>query len=253
MTSNIEASGTWDVWGQWRPPPPNGSIPAYRPMCGKDDQPGDKAGRMIQSSPPSPLSSLNITRPPAGQGPPVVPSRMSSCMSLTLGRLAFQTSRPKILSSLRPPTSGEGKAPATVNRYLQVLSQVFSTAIAWGQAQENPVDDVALLRLRNMRDPVSNRRGGRPTPSGVLALPPGGGPCSDPYRLPKNRTATLTWGDADFRRSVVRIRAEHAKSGEIREVPMDKTLHRLLTDLKPKVGDHTRAVFISRWGAGSGI
>jgi hypothetical protein len=43
----------------------------------------------------------------------------------------------------------QGKAPASVNRYVGLLSQMFSLAIQWGQLTQNPVDAVASLKVRN--------------------------------------------------------------------------------------------------------
>jgi len=45
----------------------------------------------------------------------------------------------------------QGKAPASVNRYVGVLSQIFSLAIQWGRLTRNPVDAVVSLRVRNTR------------------------------------------------------------------------------------------------------
>ena len=45
----------------------------------------------------------------------------------------------------------QGKAPASVNRYVGILSQMFALAIQWGQMHQNPVKAVACLRVRNAR------------------------------------------------------------------------------------------------------
>jgi len=66
----------------------------------------------------------------------------------------------------------------------------------------------------------------------------------------KSELANLPWGDVDFRRHVVRVKAEYAKSGEMRDVPMDKTLRDLLTGLKPSVIYPYDSVFVNRSGKG---
>ncbi len=45
----------------------------------------------------------------------------------------------------------EEVAPATINRMLQILSSLYSRAIDWGKAKENPMKKVKLFKLDNQR------------------------------------------------------------------------------------------------------
>jgi integrase len=69
-------------------------------------------------------------------------------------------------------------------------------------------------------------------------------------RFRKTELANLTWGDVDFRRNVIRVRAEYAKSGEMRQVSMDQTVRALLGRLKPEALYPHEPVFVSRLGRG---
>jgi site-specific recombinase XerD len=139
-----------------------------------------------------------------------------------------------------------GKAPASINRYIILLGQLFGWALARGQVKSNPAAQVGLLRVRNTRtrflsDEEEARLLGACWPSlrrvVIAALHTG-------FR--RSELAKLTWRDVDFTRGAVRVTAEHAKSGEMREVPMDNTLRQLLLSLQPDIVDPKAAVFLNR-------
>jgi integrase len=142
----------------------------------------------------------------------------------------------------------QGKAPATLNRYVVVLSQIFSLAIQWGRLTRNPVDAVVALRVRNARtrflsdeeeDMLLKACGSAIKLVVITALHTG---------LRRTELATLTWRDVDLQRRIVRVRPEYAKSGVGREVPMDRTVHALLLELRPIPVKGADPVFKSRLG-----
>jgi integrase len=142
----------------------------------------------------------------------------------------------------------ENYAPASVNRDLIVLSQMFSTAILWRQATVNPVDEVELLRVRNARtrflsdeeeERLLRECGNGLKPVVLFAVHTG---------MRRSEITKLTWSDVDMQRGVVRVTAENAKSGEPREVPMDKAVRGLLSSLRPDIILLDAPVFQSSWG-----
>ncbi len=142
----------------------------------------------------------------------------------------------------------QGKAPASVNRYVGILSQMFALAIQWGQMTHNPVEAVVNLRVRNARtrflsndeeDILLKACGPAIRPVVITALHTG---------LRRTELAMLTWGDVDLQRGVVRVRPEYAKSGIMREVPMDRTVRSLLTTIKPHAPRPKEPVFKNRFG-----
>jgi integrase len=66
----------------------------------------------------------------------------------------------------------------------------------------------------------------------------------------REELARLTWRDVDLQREVFRVTADLAKSGHMREVPMDQTLMTLLKRLKPDIIDLKEPVFKNRFGVG---
>ncbi len=134
----------------------------------------------------------------------------------------------------------QGKAPASVNRYVGLLSQMFSLAIQWGQPTQNPVDAVASLKVRNARtrflsdeeEEILLKACGRAIKPVVIAALHTG--------LRRTELATLTWRDVDLQRRMIRVRPEYAKSGIGREVPMDRTVYALSSELKPTSAKGTR-------------
>jgi integrase len=144
----------------------------------------------------------------------------------------------------------QGKKPATVNRYIIVLSELFAWGVQQGKATRNPVSEVGLLKVHNARtrflsdekEAILLEACGPNLRSVVIAALHTG------FR--REELAQLTWRDVDFQRDVVRVTADLAKSGRMREVPIDHTLMRLLKSLKPDIIDPKDPVFKNRFGVG---
>jgi integrase len=142
----------------------------------------------------------------------------------------------------------KGKAPASVNRYVGILRQMFGLAIQWGHMSYNPVEAVACLRVRNERtrflsdeeeDILLKACGPAIRPVVITALHTG---------LRRTELATLTWKDVDLPRRAVWVRPEYSKSGIGREVPMDRTIYTLPSELKPTATRGNDPVFKNRFG-----
>ena len=131
----------------------------------------------------------------------------------------------------------EGRSEVTVNRELAFLKNLFSMAMKWGKASENPVKQVRFFREDNGRtrfltDEEEERLLAACSPSlrplVLTALHTG-------FR--KSELLSLTWQDIDFSRRVVTVQASYAKNGETRSIPMTatvtKALHALQHDVNP--------------------
>ncbi|MDQ7779427.1 MAG: tyrosine-type recombinase/integrase [Planctomycetota bacterium] len=113
----------------------------------------------------------------------------------------------------------ESRKPATTNRELACLKHLFTKAIIWGYARENPVKKVKLFRENNQRvrflEPNERAR--------LLAF------CSKQLKpllcvalntgLRMGELLALTWADVDLARRSIHVK--DSKSGEGRHVPLN--------------------------------
>jgi integrase len=122
----------------------------------------------------------------------------------------------------------EGRSPVTINRELAFLKNLFTMAIAWGKASENPVKQVKTFREENGRTrflteeeeaQLLARCGPDLKPLVITALHTG-------FR--KSELLSLTWGNVDFRNRLIRVEAGYAKNGEARGIPMNEVLTQTL-------------------------
>mgnify|MGYP005845774599 CR=1 FL=1 len=116
----------------------------------------------------------------------------------------------------------QGRAPATVNRYLASLKTCFSLAVKNGKVDKNPVKAVKLYKENNarvrylteeeetalMREIPEDYR-----PLVTVALHTG---------LRRGELFGLRWEDVDFRTKVITV--PRAKNGEARYVPMNEVV-----------------------------
>ena len=123
----------------------------------------------------------------------------------------------------------ETVSPASVNRELSTLKNMYTMAIKWGYAKTNPVKEVKLLkeppgRLRYLKTEVvkalfvscSDHIG----PIIVTALNTG---------MRKSELQHLKWANVDFRNQ--KIAVINAKNNESRIIPINKTLYNELHPL----------------------
>jgi len=117
-----------------------------------------------------------------------------------------------------------GRSDVTIDRELAFLRHLYTMAITWGKATENPVKKVRFARENNGRIRMLSldeevrlltHCGPQLRPIVLTALHTG-------FR--KSELLSLTWGDIDSRRRVITVRAAYAKNGEARSVPMNDVL-----------------------------
>jgi integrase len=131
---------------------------------------------------------------------------------------------PFLLEKYKRSRKEQGRSEVTINRELALLKNLFTMAIKWGKASENPVKQVRLFREDNGRTRFLTEE----EEARLLA-------CCSPYLRPivitalhtgfrKSELLSLTWADVDFRRQTIAVRAAYAKNGEARSVPMTVVL-----------------------------
>lgn len=131
-----------------------------------------------------------------------------------------------------------------------MLSGVFAWDIQQRKAVADPVAEVGLLKVRNARTWFLSDE-----EEAILLQA-----CGDTLRqvviaglhtgFRRAELAQLTWRDVDLKREVVRVTADLAKSGRMREVPIDHTLMGLLKGLRPDIIDPKQSVFKNKFGGG---
>ncbi|MFA5038418.1 MAG: site-specific integrase [Candidatus Omnitrophota bacterium] len=118
---------------------------------------------------------------------------------------------------------------ATVNRELALLKHMFTKAIEWGKAQDNPVKRVKLFKENNAivryleRDQLNKlieNASDHLRPILIVALNTG---------MRKGEILSLKWRDLDFKNNLIFIR--QSKSGEAATVPMTEPVKKVLGDM----------------------
>ncbi len=144
----------------------------------------------------------------------------------------------------------KGKSNQTVNLELACLKTLFSKAVTWKKAAENPVKEVKMLRVNNARvrflDEEEEGRllvecQGYLHDIVITALHTG-------FR--RNELLSLRPEDVDFSRGLVSVRAGYAKNGEGRSVPMSTLLREILLHLVSEArGSESPSLFRNHQGA----
>lgn len=138
---------------------------------------------------------------------------------------------PWLIEKYKKERKEKGKSNQTVNLELACLKTLFSKAVTWKKATENPVKEVKMLRVNNARvrflDDEEERQllaecKGYLHDILVTALHTG-------FR--RNELLSLRPEDVDFARGLVSVRAGYAKNGEGRSVPMSTVLQGILLRL----------------------
>jgi integrase len=128
------------------------------------------------------------------------------------------------------------RSDVTINRELAFLRHLYTMAITWGKATENPVKKVRFAREDNGRIRMLSLEeetrllthcGPQLKPLVLTALHTG-------FR--KSELLSLTWNDVDFRRHVITVQAGYAKNGEARRVPMNDVLTTTLKAIRMNTG-----------------
>jgi integrase len=140
-------------------------------------------------------------------------------------------------------------APATINRELSMLGNLFTKAIQWKFAKSNPTTDVPHFKEDNARNTYLTEEEARR----VLTC------CSPPLSLlvlaamhtgfRTKELRSLTWSHVDFRNNSLTVLSAYAKNDETRTVPMtpdlESALRKVYDEREPGNGDR---VFLNRDG-----
>jgi integrase len=154
---------------------------------------------------------------------------------------------PQIISEWAAQRLEEGCVNDTVRRDLTVLGQMYKTAVLWRQATANPVAGVRKpragahrVRWLTAEEEARLLKACNPfvRPVVIAALQTG-------FR--RGELLGLCWGDVDFSRGIMRVRAELAKSHEGREVPINSQLRQVLEQGQPLGHTPETPVFTSRY------
>ena len=168
-------------------------------------------------------------------------------MQPVLGSKRLVEIAPFDLERYRRQRKQAGVSDVTINRELAFLRHLYTMAITWGKASENPVKKIQFARENNGRiRMLSLGEEGqllaycRPQlkPLVVAALHTG-------FR--SSELLSLTWEDVDFRRQIITVQAAYAKNGESRSVPMNTVLTTTLKVVRMGTAA-TGPVFCNRQG-----
>lgn len=138
----------------------------------------------------------------------------------------------------------ENLSYATVNRELALLKHIFTIAIQWGKAEDNPVKKVKLFRENNERvrflekeeaERLVKNCNGYLKRIVIIALNTG---------MRKGEILSLKWQDIDYNRGIIYVR--DTKNGEKKELPMNELVKQALIR-QPKHKDSSY-VFCNRNG-----
>jgi len=149
-----------------------------------------------------------------------------------------------VIAAWRDQLLKEGRAPATVNRYLATLRAILGRACRdWGVLSEVP--QVRLFPLRNQKDRVVsdeeedrilNQSARHLRPLVIFLIDTGA-------RL--SEALDVTWADVELPdQGRGRVRLMHTKSGRPRHVPLTKRLSDLLSAMKAEESTINDPVFL---------
>ena len=168
-------------------------------------------------------------------------------MRPTFGHVRLADITPLAIERYKRQRKEDGVSEATINRERAFLKNLFTKAIEWGKATENPVKRVRLYREQSGR----TRYLTEDEEARLLAV------CSAQVRslvitalhtgFRASELRSLTWDDVDFRQRMITVRAGYAKNGEARSVPMNQLLTATLKSVK-LANNQADRVFCNREG-----
>jgi len=147
----------------------------------------------------------------------------------------------KLLDQIRPLDVEKHKTarrklvgPATVNRELACFKTMFSKAVIWGKATNNPVKKVTFFREPPGRarflsaeeiERLLAEAADHLKPILIVALYTG---------MRKSEILRLTWRDVDLQHRIIYVR--NSKNGAAREIPMADTVYSILSSMAAERG-----------------
>ena len=132
----------------------------------------------------------------------------------------------------------EGRSPQTIKLELACLKAMFNKALQWKKATENPMREVKMPVVHNMRIRFLEQD------EEAQLLPVCEGHLRDLVTTAlhtgfrRNELFSLKPSDIDFARRLVQVQAAYAKNGTSRSVPMTKTLEPVLRRLVEQAQDN---------------
>lgn len=168
--------------------------------------------------------------------------------------------RPTDIAAFRDEMLAEGASASTVQKYLAIISHLFSIATKeWGMGITNPVSMIRKPKVDNSRD----RRLGSEEGSYLMAALADSrkGSLSNAWIFPITALALetamrqgellkLEWKDVDFKDRTLLVR--NAKNGDSRGVPLSSRALEVLQGLPRSIGGKvfptTQSAIVQSWG-----
>lgn len=143
----------------------------------------------------------------------------------------------------QPTYKGTLPAGATVNRELACLKSIFTKAVDWGKAKENPVRKVKFFKENNQRtrflieEELSRLMVcSSPRLQAVIAIAVNTG-------MRKSELQNLRWEDINYETGIITL--TKTKNGEIRYLPINSVVKRALESLRETFSGY---VFVKKDG-----
>lgn len=144
-------------------------------------------------------------------------------------------------------------SPATANRYLALLSRLFSLAIQWGHLEKNPTKGVAKYKEAGARE--RNLSGDELTRFLSALDEEAGKSTSNALKLllltglrSKSELFSLPWSEVDLKNGTVRLL--HTKNGRVRTVALNSVALELMKTVRAEAASGSTWVFPARTGPG---
>ncbi|OQA92042.1 MAG: Tyrosine recombinase XerC [Elusimicrobia bacterium ADurb.Bin231] len=146
------------------------------------------------------------------------------------GELYLNHITPGLIEEYKIERTAKGISPAKVNRELALLKHIYTKAIEWGKATDNPVKKVKMFRENNQRvrflekDEIKKLMDSSEDflkPIIAVALNTG---------MRQGEIISLKWPDIDLIRGVILVR--NPKNGHPRYIPMNKIVKYIFGKLR---------------------
>lgn len=150
----------------------------------------------------------------------------------TFGHYRMSEITPLMIEKYRQNRPLLGRSNVTINRELAFLRNVYSMAVKWHKAEDNPVKEVKQarednLRIRFLNDEEEPRLLGECKIHLYLVVL-----TAIHTGLRRGELLSLIWNNIDFERRLVTVEAGYSKNHEPRNVPMSLRLTETLEPLK---------------------
>jgi len=142
---------------------------------------------------------------------------------------------PFLIEKYKTQRKTEGAKPMTINHEMACLRHMFTMAMKWGKAEKNPVREVKFLKEPQGKDRIltyeeekrllnyvrSKTKSKHLEAIIITALNTG---------MRKGEILKLKWENVDFKTGYITV--VETKNGEIRKIPMNKSLTTILKNVK---------------------